>query len=700
MILKKIKVKNIRSYVDEEISIPEGSTLIAGEIGSGKTSLLLAIEYALFGLQPGQKGNSLLRNRSDTGEVELNFEISGENIIIERGLKRSQKGVANDYAAIIINGERSESSVTEIKSKVISLLGYPLELVKKNNLLYRYTVHTPQEQMKQIILEDPEARINILRHIFGMDRYKQIKENLLILISDLKSKLKLAQGEILDLEKEKERLEIKKTDLKIVDEKAEIERFNLKNKRTDVGIAEKEISELKNKIEENLIFEREVEKTKILIATKKELLYSFTKELSEIKRFLEEETEKFDENFYLNLLSEAKKKKQLIENLNSSFVGLLGKSRSLTEEQNNLMMKRERIFKIDICPTCLQDVSETHKHNIMNDTETSLTKIKKEQLFLETEIESIKSQLLSTKTEIEKLEAEKTRLEILKSRTKEITKYKEKAVHIEKQINLLNSDTELLISHVDSLKEKMLKNSSLRGLFGKKEEELKRVLMQEKEIEIAIAELRKESELTIREISEIKRRIIEKEVKKKKIRELEEIINWLSSPFLNLIETIEQSVLLKIRNEFSSLFRKWFLLLVSDNSLESQIDENFTPIIMQGETEMDYSFLSGGERTAVALAYRLALNQTINSFLSKIKTQGLIILDEPTDGFSDSQIMKMRDIFEELNVNQLIIVSHEQKVESFVDNIVRVVKEGDSSSVQTDTGKSLNTKLRRSEEQR
>jgi len=60
----------------------------------------------------------------------------------------------------------------------------------------------------------------------------------------------------------------------------------------------------------------------------------------------------------------------------------------------------------------------------------------------------------------------------------------------------------------------------------------------------------------------------------------------------------------------------------------------------------------------------------------------LIILDEPTEGFSETQIDKMRDIFEELQVGQLIMVSHEQKMESFVDHVIRIRKEGDKSSAE------------------
>ena len=76
------------------------------------------------------------------------------------------------------------------------------------------------------------------------------------------------------------------------------------------------------------------------------------------------------------------------------------------------------------------------------------------------------------------------------------------------------------------------------------------------------------------------------------------------------------------------------------------------------------------------------MNQVINSLLSNIKTNDLVILDEPTDGFSAQQLEKMREVLEQLDTEQLIIVSHEQKMEDFVDNIIRVSKGGGVSSTE------------------
>ena len=165
---------------------------------------------------------------------------------------------------------------------------------------------------------------------------------------------------------------------------------------------------------------------------------------------------------------------------------------------------------------------------------------------------------------------------------------------------------------------------------------------------------------------------------KKQLNHLNNLLNWVSASFVSLISSTERNVMTKLKKEFSKLFREWFSMLVPEG-FNVRLDDEFTPIIEYQDYEIEYSYLSGGERTADALAYRLALNQVINSLLSKIKTNDLVILDEPTDGFSDSQLDKMRNVLEQLSVNQLIIVSHEQKIESFVDNVIRFKKENNIS---------------------
>ena len=210
MILKRLQIENLRSYEKQEVIFPRGSVLLSGDIGSGKTTILMAIEFALFGLQPGQKGTSLLRSGTDNAKVILEFEIESQTITIERTLKRSKKSISQEYATIIVDGERFEGSITEVKDRILKLLNYPSEFSKKTNLLYKFTVYTPQEEMKQIILEPGEIRLNILRHVFGIDKYKRIEENASILTAKLREKIRINEGMIYDLEDHKSLLNKKK----------------------------------------------------------------------------------------------------------------------------------------------------------------------------------------------------------------------------------------------------------------------------------------------------------------------------------------------------------------------------------------------------------------------------------------------------------------------------------------------------------
>jgi exonuclease SbcC len=148
MIIRSLKLKNIRSYLDEEVRFPEGSTLLSGDIGSGKTTILLALEFAIFGLLRGQlSGSSLLRHGKNEGFVELKLEVDGQAVTIRRNLKRGQT-VKQEAGYIIINGKRVEGTPVELKSKILELIGYPEELLTKSkSLMYRYTVYTPQEEM-------------------------------------------------------------------------------------------------------------------------------------------------------------------------------------------------------------------------------------------------------------------------------------------------------------------------------------------------------------------------------------------------------------------------------------------------------------------------------------------------------------------------------------------------------------------------
>ena len=110
-----------------------------------------------------------------------------------------------------------------MKSYVFNLLGYPNDLVAKGkDMIYRYTVYTPQEEMKRILAEDTDIRLNTLRKVFNIDKYKKIRENSSVFIRNVKEKRKEFEGFISDLEEKKKELEQIKKEISYLDEKIKI----------------------------------------------------------------------------------------------------------------------------------------------------------------------------------------------------------------------------------------------------------------------------------------------------------------------------------------------------------------------------------------------------------------------------------------------------------------------------------------------
>jgi len=179
---------------------------------------------------------------------------------------------------------------------------------------------------------------------------------------------------------------------------------------------------------------------------------------------------------------------------------------------------------------------------------------------------------------------------------------------------------------------------------------------------------------------------LDEEIKNKLIiRDKKEQINkiqfWLTEKFVPMMDAMEKNILYSVHSEFNSLFERWFSVLIENNVLQMCLDEEYSPKIIQNGYDIDYEYLSGGEKTAGALAYRLALNQVINNLNTGIKTKDLLILDEPTDGFSSEQLERLKILMEEIKIPQIIIVSHEAQIESFVDHIIRFEKHNHQTRV-------------------
>jgi exonuclease SbcC len=162
----------------------------------------------------------------------------------------------------------------------------------------------------------------------------------------------------------------------------------------------------------------------------------------------------------------------------------------------------------------------------------------------------------------------------------------------------------------------------------------------------------------------------------------DDLHRWLTKLLRPALEDIELTVLSMMHDEMDAAAKGWFERLVDDPDLELEVDEEFVPTVIQQGYDVSVNTLSGGERTAVAFAYRLALN----GLVQRIAIPGqanLLMLDEPTDGFSKEQLIRMGGVLQDVEAQQVVIVSHNSELESFAARVFVVRKEGGASLVTT-----------------
>ena len=680
MIIKKLRLNNIRSYSDTIVSVPEGSVLLSGNIGSGKSSILLAIDFALFGLRQGElSGNGLLRNGENSGSVELEFEIGDNNIEIKRALKRGNKSISQDTGFLSINGNKELLSAIELKERILSILGYPKSLLTKSkNLIFRYTVYTPQEEMKEILVGDTDLRLDTLRKVFGIDKYKRVKENSRILLSYLREQKREIEGRISNLdeiieernEKEKNKIEIN-SKISIITPRIEEIKTQIINKKEEIIKVEEKIKVLNSLKKDFSVNQNSIE-------SKKTRLNETEEELKRTLRFITEhkEVDIPDQESLKNKINQKEKELKLLENESLSLSLFLKEADIKKKSSQDLI---DKLNQLDVCPICKQEVKENHKHSIKEKEETVISDSINKIIELNKKKNNLKEKLLRLKEEIEALKKEDNSIQLKIFQKNRLNEKIESKTKLEREKSILEKElTELGKKN----KELTLKAEELSRIdYYSIRKEFDIFLTKEKELEMEKFGYEKDKKNINQSIEKLEVEIKSKLKDKETLTKFSNIIFFIDEHFSSLMEVMERKVMLKVHSDFNDFFQKWFSMLVEDEILIVKLDETFTPVIEQQGHDIDYKYLSGGERTAAALSYRLALNQTINNIVTEIRTKDLIILDEPTDGFSSEQLDKMKYVIDELEAKQIILVSHDQKIESFVNKVIRIEKKGGASKI-------------------
>ncbi len=755
MIIKSVKLHNIRSYLNQEIEFPDGSVLLSGDIGSGKSTILLAIEFALFGISKGLlSSEALLRHGKQSGLVELTFILDGKEVVIQRNLKRLKDSIRQDEGFLIIDGVKQFCTAEELKARVLEMLGYPKELLRKSKgLIYRFTVYTPQEDMKRILFEDPQARLDTLRRVFQVEKYKLVRESAAIVMQALREKKREISARIEDLPSKQQQLKQFSDNLAAVDNKIAallpgIDQTQklLQQQQESLKAFEERARQL-NSLKSQLAATNAVmEEKNSLIRLKESEISAAKKEIGSLKSQVQDNSAALGQlssalsklqSFSVALLGEVEGREKLegelaaAEQLKSELEAWISRDEAM---KSSSLQLQQKISILDKCPTCLQPVSAGHKHKISSEEEAKVAELNAKIIASAEKKAAVVQKIRLLKAELSGLQAKEkaavglvselkpyfelaaafdialslspsslqppsvmsvaemqSELGSLAAAKKKLESSREKLFMMaerERLVVVAEKSVESSRNELELLESKKIELAAKIGSFGDVEAELQqlqsmldKVMGEKMGLMMQKASLDKEKESVVSMVKMLSDEISKKEAAKKELDVSNNLNYWLEEIFVNLVNVIERHVMMQVHQEFNGLFKEWFVMLMGNETLTAKVDDDFTPVVEADGYEIPVENLSGGEKTSCALAYRLALNMVINNLVSTIRTKDLIILDEPTDGFSSEQLNKLRDVLAQLQLPQIIVVSHEERIESFVQNVLRIVKEQHVSRV-------------------
>lgn len=173
----ELRLRNFRSYFGDDavFDFRERNLVgVVGPIGSGKSSLLDAIAFALFGRTPavGSSTKSLIHQRADGATVNLRFAVDAEVWEVTRALRRKGQSVhglirlADDSP----DAAKVETFVleSEVNEKIGQLLGLEFDGFSRSVML-------AQGRFAEFLNARPAERDKVLKGVFGHEKIDHMR---------------------------------------------------------------------------------------------------------------------------------------------------------------------------------------------------------------------------------------------------------------------------------------------------------------------------------------------------------------------------------------------------------------------------------------------------------------------------------------------------------------------------------------------
>ncbi|MEM4228833.1 MAG: AAA family ATPase [Thermoproteota archaeon] len=654
-LIETLRIRNLERYRSVQLDFSAGLNLIKGRNSTGKTTLLNALTFALFGEVPEARPKLLVSKLPGSGEmsvyVRFRSPVSGKVVEVERRGSLDRNGDYRTGERVLrIDGKNvSLGSEEDLRSRITELLG--MSLRKFVNLVYirqgRLTeILEPQrEQMDSVmgitllreLREQLDEARRELEKFNGKDVATEI-QNLEDRVPELDSSLKQIDEDICQLTREVQELE---NLLKKAESRELTELLNCIKKREEI---EEELKKISSRGQELLdqASVSSIEELEGKISLSENELEKLKAARNDLKKELDASREK-----WLSV-------KSLVESL----------AKQVRERESLAVSGASK------CPTCGQDLQPAVIQRILEEDRDSLTKASLEEAEARKiyEMKNVEFQNLTEK--INAAEDECSRMKALRNRLKEY-------------LNSVEARVKLRSETLAIVKEKL---TALDLPFTPEDPELKLKLAQQlplqpEELAKRRSELAEKKKIlekkrsmrvdTSRKLEDYRRLLDEL----KRRMEKAGLAHRLSQLFDQAVETRRRELIKRI--EFRAL--EYYRAMTDQHVYDAIIinpEDYSVSVHPKGLTDpIPATRVGGGHQTILALAIRLAL-------LDALSLNSLLILDEPTYGVDSENLPQVASYIGEASkqLSQMILVTHYNICEEEASNIIEVTVQEDGSS--------------------